>query len=375
MSNDIDLQQIIQSYNNPNKISLLKNIAVLKIYDDLFAEFGRQFNLNLNEFIDKNKRKFNQIKIDHKLFNKNYNSLNESVNDIKIQYNKYFENSNELMRSLFDFYKFWYVYLKDGNLQDFYDIIEKDDSNQGFSFTTIFDEFRNFYNSMTGRDIQEINGGKKITGGFSLQKIILSIFVLLFIIPLHISFPKEEGVHALVSIIRFGQSIKILPPKTSIIPEVITKYHISDDQFNMFLDGCENLMNTINVISDYTLVGKNIKIHKKISRLLYGIKIGRTIMNVGKNVEKLLHKSNVSHIQSDDEKFNVKNLTPEQLDDLLSLEQLSAQEIHLISDSQILSELVVTDQILDGGYKKRKTDRKRIQKKKRIRKTKRNTKG
>jgi hypothetical protein len=369
LNDNIDLQQIIESYN-PKKISLLKNIAVLKIYDDLFLQFGTQFNFNLNEFIDKNKEEFNKIEIDHKLFNQNYHSLNESLNEgIKTKYDKHFENSNELMRNLFDFYKFWYVYLKDGELQHFYEIIETaDDSNQGFSFTTIFGEFRNFYNLMTGR-IEELDGGKKITGGFSLQKIVLSIFVLLFIIPLHILFPKEEGVHALVSTIRFIQSIKDLPPKISQIPEIITKYHINDDQFNMFLDGCENLMKTINVISDYTMNKKNEiykKIHKKISRALSGIKIGRTIMNIGKNVEKLLHNSNNSHIQNDDEKFDVKNLTPAQLNELLILNQLSPREFLSLSNSQIWVQLITQDPIrIDGGYKKRKTERKRIGKKKR----------
>jgi len=103
-------------------------------------------------------------------------------------------------------------------------------------------------------------------------------------------------------------------------------------------------------------------------------------MNIGKIVEKLLHKSNNSHIQSDDEKFNVKNLTPAQLNELLILNQLSPQEFLSLPNSKLLEQRA-WDPLIDGGYKKRKTERKRIRKKKRIqktkriRKTKRNTKG
>ena len=375
------IEEIVELYT-PNKIATLQLIIVTNFYKNLCIMLSKNASDELKMLIENTE--IMNIKNNSNYFENNYNSLHSSnLNDIKMNFDIYFEK-NEEIKNLFSFYKFWFVYLKDGNLIDFFSIIENIEGDNIFS--TIFNEFRNFYNSLNGRNIEVIEGGQKVmVGGSVLKLLMLSIFILFLISPMAFAPGNESkhesriGVKLLTAIIKVGQDVNYLTPETSITPylrEYLIENQSTDINFNLFLNGCDNFIQGLIILADFYL-GKGNTISETISPSLTDISIGKKIMFLGKiisnsNVKEksnnLLPQSNSGQIINPDYAVNIQRFTPEQLQDLWYLGQLSDDEltqmpddvisrlnkIRPLSNAQEAHVIMSKGEWIDGGNKKQK---------------------
>jgi len=384
--------ELVQLYT-PTKIHIIKNILIFRFIHNLFSNLSKfDEKLGLKPFIDKNAKKFRKIKINHASFRTNYDSLNKDLDNIQKEYNIFF-NDDTKIKDLFSFYKFWYIYLKDGDLDNFYSIIDEEFTttySDNDTYDSIFLAFRRFYNSLNGHTIEEVEGGKRITGGaFNFLTLILPLLLLFFISPLAFAPGNEQyknktiqtsGITTVVTGINLALNYGIIEEKTSITPFIrntINKYHVNDSQFDMFLDGAEYLINTIITLSKYNKRVQQHPIIKTIAASKNDIDMGRTLMTLGQIIDgiaTLIHEATYDPTIYDrnsdivDVASNINRFTKQQLDDLKYLGQLTPDELNKLPLKNTLEDLLY-EGMIDGG-KKRKTRRK-IKRKTKRRKTKR----
>ena len=255
---------------------------------------------------------------------------------------------------------------------------------------------------MDDRNIEEVRGGKRITGGaFNLVTLILPLLLLFFISPLAFAPGNEQyknktsntsGVTAVVNGINFALNYGIIEEEKSITPfirKAINTYHVNDWQFEMFLDGAEYLINTIITLTKYNKKVQEHSVIKTLAASKTDIYMGRTIMTLGQIIDgiaKSIHEAtydpiiyegnlDIVGIASDPTKF-----TQEQLNDLYQLGQLSPEELNKLllnnlplnnlSSVDTLRGLIINNALYNGG-KGRKTKRRKIKRKIKRRKTKR----
>jgi len=213
----------------------IRSIITFKIMGDLL-KLSNELNIDIGKLLKEKKFELEKIQVDYNVFKRNELSFNQQVDEIKTEYEDDF---------YFNLYKFWYIYLKDGNLVEMYKILGDTDSYK------IFGRFREFYNLK--REITEVVGGRKrITGGMNLFKLIATTLTIITISPfiiapgnstMQIEQPRTSGRDAVVAAINIAEGVHYLTPQDSnspLIRDIIQNFDVPDSSFDLFL----NVVNT-----------------------------------------------------------------------------------------------------------------------------------
>ena len=350
----------------PEKLNILKNICVFNISKNLVGILPES---QIHSFISKKKKQLSSIQINHAIFERNYSSLDAQFHNIQKQYLRHFSDSPQLRQS-FNLYKFWHVFLKDGELINFFDIIEEHLSDNTFS--NIFAQFRQFYNLMNGYTVEQIAGSKQVGGKIHSFMIvaIFSLLAIMYLLP-RVAAPGHEteiitdngGTRRIINAIDFAQQYKLLAQnsKAPTIRDTIKYFRIPDVAFKSFLAGCDWLTDHIVKWADFLeLDAKDYWLVQTIKNSRSDIFQGQLVYWLGKRVQGF--EKNMKMLRSLDRKFQdtVGNMGYDPhfslteirdysmyYENLRSLGQLSTQELLKLSPETIKEMLLYNR---DGGW-------------------------
>ena len=346
----------------PEKLNVLKNICIFNICHNLMNVLS---NSQVHSFISKKKKQLSNIQINHAIFERNYSSLDAQFHNIRKQYLRHFSDSPQLQQ-YFNLYKFWHVFLKDGELINFFDIIEEHLSDNTFS--NIFEQFRQFYNLMNGYTVEQIAGSNQ-TGG-KIHSFMIGIFSLLVIL-YFVKAPGHEaemitdngGTRRIINAIDFAQKYKLLSQnsKAPTIRDTIKYFRIPDVAFKFFLAACDWLSDYVVKWADFLeLDAKDYWLVKTIKSSRSDIFQGQVVYWLGKRVED--YEKKIKKLKSLDRTFQdtVGNMGYDPhfsltairdysmyYENLRSLGQLTTQELLKLSPETIKEMLLYNR---DGGW-------------------------
>lgn len=392
----------------PEKMHKLRNMSLFKMFRSFVMDLLNIKQLQLLQFIKTNIDKLDRIQIDNELLQRNYHSLQRlRLDNLKQKFDEYFFDEDEdeddnvekepNVKNLFCLYEVWYVYLKDGNLVLFFELIQEE--TMDYTFLNIFSKFRTFYNSLHGISFEpSLSGGGKSGGGKSgggkkkqlvggaggpinLRLLGLSFLLLLIIIP----FGNSPGsqLEILETHLIVNPGVKVLSiildsrqkDKELLLRRIFNSNKINDLQVEYFLMICMKFLKGVSFLA--TNVPGGNAFSPMIKKTKFNINLIFNIIKFSQTVSNYLSISSksISSIHSllyfptqgiyTDAGINIQKFTKEQLKDLELLGQLSLDDYMLIpttSFPSLLHSMLEDDKydwLSGGGRKKNSTRRKR----------------